>query len=150
MATRFAFVDDSGETRLAGFLVPEPGGSQPSIPQATDGTIDDSTYPSFGRVLVVPADQNVIAIAIEGDAYPRVLITSDPSDGIYLGDGTANPFSGANIWLQSGVLRVKGPSGVRLGGNGADNPINVGVLPTSDPEISGALWNNLGIVTVSA
>lgn len=64
MATRFAFVDDSGETRLAGFLVPEPGGSVPFPTQAGSGSPVGAVVPTGIGALYVDTDGGGIYIAV--------------------------------------------------------------------------------------
>lgn len=101
-----------------------------------DTTTYDNTVTGVGKLttLVLPQDTVVLAIAIEGDAFPRWLIESDPQDGMQLGDGTYDPYNGptgnghaAEMFIgQDGTFAVQGaPGGVpfslSLGYNGSAN-----------------------------
>ena len=56
-------------------------------------TPDPATGSGSITVVVVPADQTAFAIKLEGDDFPRWLFLSDATDGLYLGDGTVDPYS---------------------------------------------------------
>lgn len=74
-------------------------GSNGAIPPASTYTVDDTTYDNTvagaGKltVLVMPAVPQAVAlaIAVEGDDFPRWLLVVD--DGLYLGDGTSDPYN---------------------------------------------------------
>lgn len=101
------------------------GGEGLPVADAAGMTVDTTTYDNpitgDGKVttLVFAADTTVLALAIEGDAYPRVLFGADP-DGygvVMFGDGTINPTQGAGLSLsvvgtrQDLVLRGSGAGG---------------------------------------
>lgn len=71
------------------------------------------------RVVSFPADCSALAIKLDADNFPRWLICSDATDGIYLGDGTYDPYSdGANIYVDNGGL-------LRLNGADADETVRI-------------------------
>lgn len=97
------------------------------VPAADVGyTLDTTTYNNIVKgsgkmaVAVFPADTTVVAIALEGDAFPRLLINADPGDfgSICFGDGTSDPTTGY-IGLFSGKLTVGSPDGnsIDIGNN---------------------------------
>jgi hypothetical protein len=80
------------------------GGAPGTVLPVADGvggvTVDTTTYDDTitgsGKLttLVFPAadtGQALLAVAIEGDAFPRILWASDPAYGLSLGDGTFDP-----------------------------------------------------------
>jgi hypothetical protein len=88
------------------------GGVTPGtvIPDAdpSGATVDTTTYNNdwtgVGKLhtLVFPQSTVAIAIAIAGDAFPRIVSLSNPVDGIYYGDGTVNPINvGAATWIEA-------------------------------------------------
>lgn len=94
------FVDDSGITRLQGTLEGEPAATgEVPVADTTDVVVDDTTYdnPVTGTgkltTLVFPVDTVAIALALDGDDFPRILFLSDSTDGVlYIGDGTYDPY----------------------------------------------------------
>lgn len=97
--------------------------SPPSIPVAddTDVVVDTTTYDNsvtgVGKLttLVFPTDTVAIAIAIDGDDFPRWLLTTDSNDGLYLGDGTFDPYASTFVrYGGGGRLSVSGAHGVDL------------------------------------
>lgn len=106
------------------------GGSSSNIPTAdpTGVSINTTTYsnPVTGSgkltTLVFPQDTAAFAIAISGDAFPRIICTSDGTDGLYFGDGTIDPYNnGASIFYVTagGEVRIGVPSAVvRAGSSG--------------------------------
>lgn len=63
-------------------------------------TVDSTTYNdpiNAGaklRTLVFPdAGEFVFAVAVLGDAFPRWLLVADATNGLYMGDGTFDPYS---------------------------------------------------------
>lgn len=80
-----------------------PVGTTVAIPIAeAAGVADSTTYDNpvdAGKmnVVVTPSDQVVLAMAIEGDAFPRLIWLTDPVDGMYIGDGTFDPYFGNSI-----------------------------------------------------
>jgi hypothetical protein len=75
--------------------------------------VDSTNYPNnitgTGNldVAVFPVNTGALAIAIEGDAYPRWVLSSDPvNGGFYFGDGTFDPTNTGNAaisWGSPGV-----------------------------------------------
>lgn len=69
------------------------------IPAATPFTTETIPDPVVGgdatmTCLVFPINGTpVLAVKLEGDAFPRFLLASDLKDGIYLGDGTEDPYN---------------------------------------------------------
>lgn len=91
----------SGNPLVEGTDLPiaDPGGGY-----HVDTTTYDNPVSGSGKmaVAVFPADTAAFAIAIEGDAFPRWVFTSDPTDGFYFGDGTSAAYGGgANLFVQS-------------------------------------------------
>lgn len=95
--------------------VPPPSPETPSLPIADDtGVVVDTTTwnnpPTGGpdRVTVLlgaasppGSDQLILAIGKSGAAFPGWELFADATSGIYLGDGTIDPYGfGANIWLR--------------------------------------------------
>lgn len=54
------------------------------------GTIDVVVFPSG-------ASDVLMGVAIAGDAFPRWLIAADPNNGLYMGDGTFDPYNGNGV-----------------------------------------------------
>lgn len=80
------------------------------IPVADEGSVSvdlthpNPIYPAAGNMqtLVFPRDTVFLSVALEGDDFPRWLISSDPNDGFYMGVGTYNPYSsGSNFYVRS-------------------------------------------------
>jgi hypothetical protein len=101
----------------------------------TGVTIQEMTDPVAGgtmKVLSFPADQAAIAIMIDGDAFPRWLIPSDATDGLYFGDGTYDPYAeGGFIAAGAGDLRIAAPQG--------DNDISLRPQGTGVVSVAGDL-----------
>jgi hypothetical protein len=102
------------------------GATAASLPNAapTGATLDTTTYDNqigSGKytTLVFPDDNAVLAVAIEGDDFPRLVIGADLNNaGIAMGDGTADPVGGdVSIFLTGG--------GTMLGFNGYNPPAEV-------------------------
>lgn len=72
------------------------GGLSPATPVTTT-TMDNPVAGGDMTVLVFPADTAALAIAIEGDEFPRWVLTSDPADGLFLTDGTFDMYDGPGI-----------------------------------------------------
>lgn len=71
-------------------------------------TLDSTTYTDSVRgggaklhTLVFATEGALLAFAQAGDAFPRAILTSDPTDGWYLGDGTVDPYvtGGAELFV---------------------------------------------------
>ncbi len=78
-------------------------------PTGINSTINEGTFPK---------DQVAMALGVSGNTYPSWLMMSGATDGLYLGDGTVNPYTtGAKISVQkdvasnSYVLDVSGQAG---------------------------------------
>jgi hypothetical protein len=77
-----------------------------ALPLPAGAWVDTTTYDNpFGGggkvpVVVLPADAPVLLVALDGDAYPRLLLPADPGDAVvYASDGTASPLAGAYLSL---------------------------------------------------
>lgn len=85
-------------------------GSYLPVADAAGVTVDTTTYadPIKGggaklTTLVFPADQGALAIARSGDLFPRWLLASDATDGLYIGNGAQDPYAhGGQIYAASG------------------------------------------------
>lgn len=86
------------------------GGSVPGsvlpVAEASPATVDSTTYDNtltgVGKLttLVFPGtDAALLAVAMEGDDFPRWLIDASAPGGIYAGDGTSDPVNGANLYV---------------------------------------------------
>lgn len=77
------------------------------IADSTDVVIDTTTYDNTWtndgklRTAVFPQVTVVQAIAVDGDDFPRVVMT-DPMNGWYFGDGTVNPVNAGAAWWIGG------------------------------------------------
>lgn len=142
MATRFAFVDDSGETRLAGFLVPEPGGSLP----------DPITTP----VTIAPTDGADIPLTIQSPGVTAdfdQLLSAKATDGTeILYADTGGDFSlklqedGANftIYNTTGDQMIQFKSGPQVSFFGV-SPVSQPAAPVTLGDVIAAL-QALGLV----
>lgn len=97
------------------------GGAQPDVPIASAGfTIDTTTYDDIitgtGKLTTVifPANGALLALAIEGDAYPRMIFEANGI--IDLGDGASDPTD------TGGTLSAVQQSGT--GGNAQASALN--------------------------
>lgn len=99
------------------------GGDGGSAITAITGTPITQTT-GYGDLNVIQFDGNDTALAfgLTGDAFPRIVIMADPTDGVmYLGDGTADPTDG-NAALQivsdgEGGFNLRFPGGVQFQGS---------------------------------
>lgn len=98
-----------------GYWVQLPGsGAGTFLPVADpSGTyhVDSTSYPnsvtSTGNydTAVFPEATGALAIALEGDAYPRWVLVSDPEYGLWMGDGTIDPLaSGAYLAVSAALI----------------------------------------------
>lgn len=117
------------------------GGSQTDVPQAdpTGFDIDTTTYDNpisgsgklttlVAKAAVNGGDNAVFAVAVEGDAFPRILLEST-GDGLYMGDGTFDPYDqGAGVATLVGAFGAIGelfaPGGSFSVGETDDNGLN--------------------------
>jgi len=97
----------------------------------TGVTVNTTTYndtvKGSGKLttLVFPSEQGAFALALAGDAFPRMVIGTDPTDvGILgFGDGTADVFSSAFLGINgSGGFTFSSPGG---SANQFGQPLNV-------------------------
>lgn len=116
------------------------------VADAAGVTVDTTTYADTIKgggakltTLVFPADQGALAIALIGDAFPRWVLAADALDGLFFGDGTADPLLGAQGFFTTsgagfGGLRVPtaqtASSAAQLGQLTPYLTINSGALPT--------------------
>lgn len=64
-------------------------------------------------VLVFPAEGSaVLAVKVDGDAFPRWLLMAGNESGLYIGDGTIDVTQGANIWGHGADLHLGGRGNV--------------------------------------
>src|SRR5579859_2980105 len=70
------------------------GGGNPSYFPANSTGIttvvqhpDEVSGSNSATILVTPQDQMILGVKLAGDASPRWMLTSDATDGLYLGDG---------------------------------------------------------------
>lgn len=96
-------VDDSGTTRFEGTI--EGAGVPVADPSVAgfDGTTYTNPWTGVGKIetLVLASDSSVVALAITGDAFPRLLLTANT---LYFGDGTADPTAGPGLFYDAGLL----------------------------------------------
>lgn len=158
------------------------GSSSFPIANADGVTIDAIVDPVTGGTMSVVTfadDQAAIAYRVAGNEFPTYLFTSDGGDGIYIGDGTFDPYNddGANLFYSGGMqfgasksgdtMEFNADSDVRfvtrdgnivLKGQAPDTggtvistaTLQIDNLPTSDPTVAGQLWNSAGTLKVSA
>jgi hypothetical protein len=89
---------------------------------ASGVTVDTTTYPDSIKgggakltTLVFPVEQGALAMAIAGDAFPRVVLSSDPTDyGWSFGDGTVDPPGNTPGFTSSGTILRLGAGAVGL------------------------------------
>jgi hypothetical protein len=103
------------------------------VADAAGVTVDTTTYndtiKGSGKLttLVFPADQGALSIAVSGDAFPRWLLTSDGSDGLYFADGTVDPYASGAFLAQH---KVGGVFTLQLPQVSPVDVITSGALPT--------------------
>lgn len=136
------------------------GGSQTDVPQAdpTGFDIDTTTYDNpitgsgklttlVAKAAVNGGDTAVLAVAVEGDAFPRVLLEST-GDGLYMGDGTFDPYDvGAGVATLNQAGSAAGelfsPHGSFIAGN-MDDPDRGAYNKSSHP-----LWIVGGMILLN-
>jgi hypothetical protein len=109
-----------------------PGAANNTLPVAdtTDFSIDDSTYPNnltgtgFYRTVIFPGgDQTgVLALALDGDAFPRILLASTGT--FLLSDGTVDP----STFAAAINANANGDGTLSLALVGDNAGLNIGVL----------------------
>lgn len=121
------------------------------VADPTGVAVDTTTYANSVRgsghytTLVFPADEAALAIAVTGDAFPRLVLTSDTTDGLYLGNGTFDPYSAPKAALNytgSSVGGLQVGSGILLLSTGAAASSHAPQLSQLSPKFtitSGAL-----------
>jgi hypothetical protein len=91
------------------------GGSTPDgsvLPNATPtgATLDTTSYDDPANpgtklaTLVLPTNAPILAVAIEGDAFPRWVMYADATLGLFMGDGSYDPFNAGENALAAGLL----------------------------------------------
>lgn len=132
-------------------------GTSGSVP-AVDGTVTDpgpdmdSGNPLTGYKFFTTADTAVVvAVGLDGDDFPRLVITTDGLFAFF--DGTADPFQSGSLFSQTrlfgaGGLAVASDAEVRL--ESVSGVVSIPNLPTADPMVADQLWNDGGVLTVSA
>ena len=104
------------------------------VADGTGVTVDTTTYANPIRgsgtltTLVFPINTALLAFAVTGDAHPRAILASDPTDGWYFGNGTQDPYN-AGAQLKTSVVgsvvsqAMLGSTAATLsaGGNGQAN-----------------------------
>jgi len=99
LATRYQFVDDSGKTRLAGFLVPEPGGSSPVTRELILGNPVAIANGANGVLTWDSVVQGDTLIDISDPAAPTVIAAGVYGFFVYV-------IPGSNMTV-GGVVRLK-------------------------------------------
>lgn len=92
-------VDGTGSSSSGNVVIADPA----SV--IVDETTYDNPVTGSGKIntIVFPLDTVWLSVALEGDVFPRWMIASDPTDGIYMGDGTFNPYNaGSNFYSHNG------------------------------------------------
>lgn len=123
------------------------GGGLAAANPFTVETMPDPVSGDTMTVMVFPTDQTTIAWKLAGDAFPRMLWTSDTGNGLYLGDGTSDPYGsdGASIYP---YRNLDGTTGITLGAsvgnlklgahrNTVDDHINIFNEPVQIDTING-------------
>lgn len=106
----------------------------PALPVANSAgvtveTADDPVNGGTMTVLTFPEDQAAIAIKVAGDDFPRWFLTSDSADGLYIGDGTYDPYTGEGmgLWIDgAGFSNFKGGAGAVLRSDTGEIDIDAG------------------------
>lgn len=88
-------------------------------------TVNTTTYNNpitgSGKVtaLVFPIDTAMLAVAVTGDVFPRIIVGCDPTDGFFvgLGDGTFDPSTDSKRVDASIFQNTNGGYGLAWGGN---------------------------------
>lgn len=101
-------------------------GSDIPIADPTSTVVDSTTYDNgisgSGKLttLVFPADTSALAIALDGDDYPRWVLSADATSyGILMGDGTQEPTNlGTTIVEYSMANNGDGTRAASIGANG--------------------------------
>jgi hypothetical protein len=127
VSRRVVVVSQQGPPGPRGPTGPAGGGSGSDIPIADPSgvTVDTTTYdnPITGSgkltTLVFPRTTAAIAFALEGDAFPRWIFSSDPvGDDITLGDGTHGSDDGKGAFIGSGPAQTDGTQVLNISGGG--------------------------------
>lgn len=84
-----------------------------------DTTTYDDTIKGSGKLttLVFPVEQGALAIALAGDAFPRWLLSADPTDyGLLFSDGTFDPAAAdISVSISGTVLDLRSGAGFGIG-----------------------------------
>lgn len=129
-------------------------------PPITVENVDDPVAGSGTfRCMVVEGEAGPTGSAVFGvkrpdDEFPFLLITSNGY--LCFGDGTVDPYNAGGLFLgdSSSAFYFATPGLLSFTGVdvqfAADNNIILDTLPTSNPNVAGALWNDGGTLKVSA
>lgn len=143
-------------------LAPSSSGGSGVAP-ASASTTETITLGDGGATItnVFVAGKPALAIAIDGDPFPRYVIMANAGDGIYMGDGQTDPTAesgvacnvfmsaaGFGIYAAAGHVQIEAANGLILTADSGNIVLNG--LPTADPVSGGALWNNSGVLNVSS
>lgn len=97
------------------------GGLTPATPFTVTQMPNTITGDGDIDVMVFPAETAAIAIALDGDEFPRWLLSADPSGaGIAFGPGTVDPYDGG------AYIATNSDSHVFIGSNASDANVEVG------------------------
>jgi len=110
------------------------GASMAATAFSVDTTPNTVTGEGDITVLTFPADTPVLALKLDGDDFPRWLLTSNGT--VWLADGTVDPYDGTP-WSRigpsaPGVFTVQGSNGVILDGDTAGTTVESGDLHFND------------------
>lgn len=113
------------ERRLGASPTVSTGGS--GIQPAHDETT--TTISPYGVVNQFASDGEGILLSVVGDLYPQIVIPADGETGIYLGNGTYDPYSdGANIYISGHDFFIgnidSGGTGSTVIQGAANGPLN--------------------------
>lgn len=101
-------------SRDVGYVGPSAGGGGGVSPMAAAFTTEEIDDPIGGgtmTAIIFPAEQTALAIKMAGDDYPRIILGSDSSDGIVMGDGTFDPYGASGAFVGFGAgLRLQSPA----------------------------------------
>lgn len=101
-------------------------------------TPDEVSGANSATILVTPQDQMILGIKISGDLHPRWMLPSDSGNGLYLGDGTIDPYNGANI-------SYEGPPASRLWMGSQRVSIQSSATTTAETTLQMTAFNGGGV-----
>lgn len=131
------------------------------VANATGVTVDTTTYDDSIKgggakltTLVFPAghDQGALSIAVAGDAHPRYIFAADPGEGVFVGDGTFDPYTSSNgsgwAWAGNGLIQLNDHAQV---GDGAIGPTGIPSINQLSPKftITAGVLSTVQLVTAT-